>query len=166
VAQFLRHYCGDFSVLLGGWRATVIFAPKGDMAAAFSPIMIVSAWVQAFNAAGTIEALANTPPPEANVSLLSQKSRCRHRCRAVNRYLSRAASSYDSSVEGNGFGTRKISYAASRRTFVASVTVLVPEWIHSFATRNRWFESIPLQQTVRLSREVRAAVENPGCSRG
>jgi hypothetical protein len=41
------------------------------MAAAFSTIMIVGAWVQAFNAAGMIEALPNSPPPpEANVSLL------------------------------------------------------------------------------------------------
>ena len=40
------------------------------MAGAFSPMMIVGAWVQAFNAAGMIEALANSPPPEANVSLL------------------------------------------------------------------------------------------------
>ena len=60
----------QLSVLLGVWRATVIFAPRGDTAAAYSPIMIVGAWVQAFNAAGRIEALANNPPPEANVSLL------------------------------------------------------------------------------------------------
>ena len=38
--------------------------------AAASLIMIVGAWVQAFNAAGMIEALANTPPPEASVWLL------------------------------------------------------------------------------------------------
>jgi len=40
------------------------------MAAAFSPIMIIGAWVQAFNVAGMIEALANPSPPEANVSVL------------------------------------------------------------------------------------------------
>ena len=40
------------------------------MAAAFSPVMIIGAWVQAFNVAGMIEALANPPPPEANVSVL------------------------------------------------------------------------------------------------
>jgi len=51
-------------------RNTPIFAPRGDMAAAFSPIMIVGARVQAFNAAS------------AKISLP-------HRCRAVNRYLSR-----------------------------------------------------------------------------
>jgi hypothetical protein len=60
----------NFPVLLDAWRATIIFAPRGDAAAAFSPIMIVGAWVQAFNAAGMIEALANSPPPEANVWLL------------------------------------------------------------------------------------------------
>jgi len=54
------------------------------MAAAFSPIMIVGARVQAFNAAF------------AKISLP-------HRCRAVNRYLSRPASSYDSPLEGDGF---------------------------------------------------------------
>ena len=26
--RFLRHYCGNFPVLLGAWRATVIFAPR------------------------------------------------------------------------------------------------------------------------------------------
>jgi len=40
------------------------------MAAAFSPNRIVAAWVQAFNAAGMIEALVSTRTPEANVSVL------------------------------------------------------------------------------------------------
>ena len=69
VLRFLRHYSGNFSVLLGAWRATVIFAPRGDMAAAFSPNRTIGAWVQAFNA-GMIEALVSTRPPEANVSVL------------------------------------------------------------------------------------------------
>ena len=51
-------------------RNTPIFAPRGDMAAAFSPNRIVAAWVQAFNAAGMIEALVSTRTPEANVSVL------------------------------------------------------------------------------------------------
>ena len=72
------------------------------MAAAFSPIMIVGAWVQAFNAAGMIEALANTPPPEANVSVL-RKNLAAAPLPCGEPISVATGSSYDSPVEGDGF---------------------------------------------------------------
>ena len=83
-------------------RNTPIFAPRGDMAAAFSPIMIVGARVQAFNAAGMIEALANTPPPEANVSLL-RKNLAAAPLPCGEPISVATGSSYDSPVEQAGF---------------------------------------------------------------
>jgi len=72
------------------------------MAAAFSPIMIVGARVQAFNAAGMIEALANTPPPEANVSLL-RKNLAAAPLPCGEPISVATGSSYDSPVEQAGF---------------------------------------------------------------
>jgi len=155
-------------------RNTPIFAPRGDMAAAFSPIMIVGAWVQAFNAAGMIEALANTPSPEANVSVL-RKNLAAAPLPCGEPISVATGSSYDSPVEGAGFepsvplrapGVLVVSVLVLCRLSVSGESSsgdMSPSRNLGCVTRYRRFESGFLKRRVHVSRRPgRCRVENRG----